>query len=82
MERRELTVAPELGQQIAEIFRGLRDFLIAAAESEFETELAVRSRCLSMVIVEEPTQSLGALHRPLGTRVRIVPEHPNVSEAA
>jgi hypothetical protein len=32
MERRELIMAPELGHRIAEIFCGLRDLLIAAAE--------------------------------------------------
>jgi hypothetical protein len=30
--------APELGQRIAKVFRGLRDLLIAAAESEFGIE--------------------------------------------
>src|ERR1700687_3508228 len=38
MERRELIMAPELGHRIAEIFCGLRDLLIAPAESEGEIE--------------------------------------------
>ena len=41
--------------------------------------MGVRSRCLLMVIAQEPTQSLAALHGPLAADVGIAREQKDIA---
>jgi hypothetical protein len=41
--------------------------------------LGVRLCCLLLVIAQEPTQSLAALHRPLAADVRITREQEDIA---
>ena len=80
IRRCKLTEGPELGKRVAKRLPRLpRSTDRSGGVRVRDWTLGVRSRGLLMVIAQEPTQSLAALHGPLAVDVCIAREQQEVA---